>query len=892
MFILFIYIYFISSLNCFLSRKEEKIIISLISDPENIYNTFMVINSIINQNVKKDLYNIIVILSFYEYSSMEDLPLDVHAYRKSGNIKFIFTKNKISDLSRTLITMRYFKNNPIILINNKCLLPDGWLEMLINDHLKYPNDAIAASIEFFYSKDGEIKEFKEGFNGEKYGIFNHISEMVFNFAIFNIDLGGVLYPKNYFKKILFYDENLFIKTSNGSEDFWHSAFIMIEDNILRQSSKIFDYTKYLLNDINYNDFNRNKIILLSQKKLLFMRDFPNFENTIQKRQKKIIVSITSYPKRFIFLPDLMTFIRNQDFHINKIIFFFYKEDIKYYSLKIKDVQIILIDKNLRPHLKYFYAMKLFRDYAIITLDDDIGYANNTFRSLFNAYIQNPNVICGRRSHLMTYKNNGELKEYSKWVYEQKYINYTNFDLVLTNVGGTIFPPDILNINDDYIPIIKDTITCGDLTLKYFANLKGIPQKWIFNGKINGISRKLPKTNALPLFQINSINNDICINKLNIIINKTILKNLCVNYRSIPTGNSIYLFDIHRKMVINNILYFEIYAYSYCPIDTQITFNIYFENNYANCFFNESNKFFSNKKYNSGYQTIAFCYINNTDNDLDFYFPSAFSKDNIFINMFNYRKYLFNIFKDFFCQTDNNCILETILLAEINYYNFSIIINGKQYRCNIDIKDFYLINDFPSIKKFKCIGENHFFNISKNLISGVPSNYNIKNEISDHNKIYKQFIISRIANENKNGKRLTIIIGKLVHNLYKESYNFTINVLYPEIVLKCNLKPNSKYVQSKIYCNNEYEFNSEILIENQIVNLFSAVEALLLINEETYIKIKFNHNYQKVVSKKDYQKEINIIYYINFVFILLFILLVCKRRLFRNIFWIFIKKIYS
>ena len=174
MFILFIYIYFISSLNCFLSRKEEKIIISLISDPENIYNTFMVINSIINQNVKKDLYNIIVILSFYEYSSMEDLPLDVHAYRKSGNIKFIFTKNKISDLSRTLITMRYFKNNPIILINNKCLLPDGWLEMLINDHLKYPNDAIAASIEFFYSKDGEIKEFKEGFNGEKYGIFKSL----------------------------------------------------------------------------------------------------------------------------------------------------------------------------------------------------------------------------------------------------------------------------------------------------------------------------------------------------------------------------------------------------------------------------------------------------------------------------------------------------------------------------------------------------------------------------------------------------------------------------------------------------------------------------------------------------------------------------------------------
>ena len=43
-------------------------------------------------------------------------------------------------------------------------------------------------------------------------------------------------------------------------------------------------------------------------------------------------------------------------------------------------------------------MKLFKNYAIITLDDDIGYANNTFETLFNAYIENPNIINGRRSH--------------------------------------------------------------------------------------------------------------------------------------------------------------------------------------------------------------------------------------------------------------------------------------------------------------------------------------------------------------------------------------------------------------------------------------------------------------------------------------------------------------
>jgi hypothetical protein len=49
-------------------------------------------------------------------------------------------------------------------------------------------------------------------------------------------------------------------------------------------------------------------------------------------------------------------------------------------------------------------MKLFRDYAIITLDDDIGYLDDTFESLFNAYIENHNIISGRRTHLMTQSN--------------------------------------------------------------------------------------------------------------------------------------------------------------------------------------------------------------------------------------------------------------------------------------------------------------------------------------------------------------------------------------------------------------------------------------------------------------------------------------------------------
>ena len=59
-------------------------------------------------------------------------------------------------------------------------------------------------------------------------------------------------------------------------------------------------------------------------------------------------------------------------------------------------------------------MQLFRDYAIITIDDDINYSPDTFETLYNNYLDYPNIIMGRRSHYFNYRINGELKSYSKW----------------------------------------------------------------------------------------------------------------------------------------------------------------------------------------------------------------------------------------------------------------------------------------------------------------------------------------------------------------------------------------------------------------------------------------------------------------------------------------------
>jgi len=195
-------------------------------------------------------------------------------------------------------------------------------------------------------------------------------------------------------------------------------------------------------------------------------------------------------------------------------------------------------------------MKLYRDHAVIALDDRIWYPENTFETFFNAYIDNLNIICCRRNHLILYENDRKLKSHIRRKHQQTEILSSDFNITLTNIGGSIFPIDIININDELLPIINEAITCDDLKLKYLSNRKGIPINWVGNCKTIGGKSLIPKALDSPLFNINIKINDICLSKLIIPINWIILNNLCTLYKNLQNGNSIYLFDIDNKNIKN------------------------------------------------------------------------------------------------------------------------------------------------------------------------------------------------------------------------------------------------------------------------------------------------------------------------------------------------------
>ena len=382
-----------------------------------------------------------------------------------------------------IIAIKEYPKNPILIINDDAIFPEGWLEMFINDHRKYPNDIISGSIQYFIGKNLKIKEFTEGFKGIKFGIFNHIANMIFNFAFVNTNLGGTLYPANSFKNKDFFDYQLFNKISRNSDEFWQSCFIMIENKILRQSSKIYDYTQYILLK---NQSIINKEIKYKKNFIEFCKFFPKFRNIIEMRQNKILISLTSYRKRFIFLPKVIKSLRRQTMFPKKIVLVLSKKDIKNYKLKINGIDIIVVNEDLKPHKKYYYTMLKYREYAIVTVDDDIIYCKNMLKSLYNSYIDHPNIISGRRGHLMRYKKNGELKKYISWNFSYKRITEGNYDIFFTGIGGVLYPPDILNIDGKNLKIIKETILGDDITLKFLEVNKGIESKWVPNKHPQGL----------------------------------------------------------------------------------------------------------------------------------------------------------------------------------------------------------------------------------------------------------------------------------------------------------------------------------------------------------------------------------------------------------------------
>jgi hypothetical protein len=146
-----------------------------------------------------------------------------------------------------------------------------------------------------------------------------------------------------------------------------------------------------------------------------------------KRNHHIAVSLTSFPARFNTLHFALKSILNQSMKPDVIFLCLTKDEVKDESalpqsvleLKKYGLQIYFADDNLKPHNKYFYAMKLYPNSLIITVDDDNIYDKALVADLYASFQKYPSAVSARRVHKMVKDENNNVLPYHKWRYEFK-----------------------------------------------------------------------------------------------------------------------------------------------------------------------------------------------------------------------------------------------------------------------------------------------------------------------------------------------------------------------------------------------------------------------------------------------------------------------------------------
>ncbi|WP_296864377.1 glycosyltransferase family 2 protein [uncultured Methanobrevibacter sp.] len=267
-------------------------------------------------------------------------------------------------------------------------------------------------------------------------------------------------------------------------------------------------------DTNFNSEIRKKYINFinnstykNEKEAIIKCEMGEYTEEILPDKYKVIVSLTSYPARFKYVPSVINSIVQNNMKPWKICLCIYKEDEQYLTKEIKEliksntIELIIASENLKPHCKYYYTMKKYKTHPIITIDDDLLYDNDTIRSLYKNYITKPNVISARRVHKISYQN-GIALGYGKWIKEYTKCKTPSKDLFATGVGGVLYPPDILHIDDVPIEKIYKCIYADDILLKYLEDRLGVLTMWVENNKMNGTKIVEAANSDSALFRIN------------------------------------------------------------------------------------------------------------------------------------------------------------------------------------------------------------------------------------------------------------------------------------------------------------------------------------------------------------------------------------------------------
>lgn len=239
---------------------------------------------------------------------------------------------------------------------------------------------------------------------------------------------------------------------------------------------------------------------------------------------KIIVSLTSYPPRIEGVHNVIESLYRQTVSADEIILYLSREEFPGTEADLpealrrlnghKGFRIEWVQGNLKSHKKYYYALQQYKDAVVITVDDDIIYAETMISELLESHKRFPNAVSARKVRIIL-KCDEVLEPYSKWPREKyldEYIDVPRMDLCAIGSGGICYP----TLNRDHWfyeeMILKMAGEQDDLWLKYNELIDNIPVVYI-NPLQKDITIEDSQINQLTSDNLYGGENDKCMHAL-------------------------------------------------------------------------------------------------------------------------------------------------------------------------------------------------------------------------------------------------------------------------------------------------------------------------------------------------------------------------------------------
>lgn len=205
-------------------------------------------------------------------------------------------------------------------------------------------------------------------------------------------------------------------------------------------------------------------------KIILKEKIPEKPLNTEKREEKIIVSLTSFPARINYVYLAIKSLMLQSYKPDRIILWLAEEQFadkklpeNLVALEKFGLEIYWIEHNLYGHKKYFFPiMQQKENELVITYDDDLIYAPNSIEKLINTHKKYPGCIVCNRTQTLKYDENGNVVNPGRWdTISNIGLKKPSFKLAPSTGGGCLYPygaisTDLLNVND-----IKQIALRGD-----------------------------------------------------------------------------------------------------------------------------------------------------------------------------------------------------------------------------------------------------------------------------------------------------------------------------------------------------------------------------------------------------------------------------------------------